>query len=301
MTLNAIDRCDALEAALMARVGEIYAGALRTAIKKRAAFLRKIEDVDEGRIKPPKYYVDTGQVDKWREGFVRELIRQNQVIEGIMEEINKAGAQAAEMIRDTMPEYWEINRAEAVDRFSVEMENAGIDGTFEKQTRRQIEILLSENESPFSKLAYMNLGQNLAVRRRLQNELAQAAILGESQSQIIKRIRNVTGQAQWQAKRVAQTERTRVQSQARWEAGNEAMALGVKVINEWSARMVNTRDTHAALDGKVALQGEYFPGSPLRYPGDPTAPAGEVINCHCVLVPDVLRDGQMVVDGRVVG
>lgn len=301
MTLNAIDRCDALEAALMARVGEIYAGALRTAIKKRAAFLRKIEAVDEGRIKPPKYYVDTGQVDKWREGFVRELIRQNQVIEGIMEEINKAGAQAAEMIRDTMPEYWEINRAEAVDRFSVEMENAGIDGTFEKQTRRQIEILLSENESPFSKLAYMNLGQNLAVRRRLQNELAQAAILGESQSQIIKRIRNVTGQAQWQAKRVAQTERTRVQSQARWEAGNEAMALGVKVINEWSARMVNTRDTHAALDGKVALQGEYFPGSPLRYPGDPTAPAGEVINCHCVLVPDVLRDGQMVVDGRVVG
>ena len=301
MTLNAIDRCDALEAALMARVGEIYAGALRTAIKKRAAFLRKIKAVDEGRIKPPQYYVDTGQVDKWREGFVRELIRQNQVIEGIMEEINKAGAQAAEMIRDTMPEYWEINRAEAVDRFSVEMENAGIDGTFEKQTRRQIEILLSENESPFSKLAYMNLGQNLAVRRRLQNELAQAAILGESQSQIIKRIRNVTGQAQWQAKRVAQTERTRVQSQARWEAGNEAMALGVKVINEWSARMVNTRDTHAALDGKVALQGEYFPGSPLRYPGDPTAPAGEVINCHCVLVPDVLRDGQMVVDGRVVG
>lgn len=301
MTLNAIDRCDALEAALMARVGEIYAGALRTAIKKRAAFLRKIKAVDEGRIKPPQYYVDTDQVDKWREGFVRELMRQENVIEGIMEEINKAGAQAAEMIRDTMPEYWEINRAEAVDRFSVEMENAGIDGTFEKQTRRQIEILLSENESPFSKLAYMNLGQNLAVRRRLQNELAQAAILGESQGQIIKRIRNVTGQAQWQAKRVAQTERTRVQSQARWEAGNEAMALGVKVINEWSARMVNTRDTHAALDGKVALQGEYFPGSPLRYPGDPTAPAGEVINCHCVLVPDVLRDGQMVVDGRVVG
>ena len=301
MSVNAIERCDALEADLMTRIAEIYAGELRTAIKKRAAFLRKIKAVDEGRIKPPQYYVDTGQVDKWREGFVRELIRQNQVIEGIMEEINKAGAQAAEMIRDTMPEYWEINRAEAVDRFSVEMENAGIDGTFEKQTRRQIEILLSENESPFSKLAYMNLGQNLAVRRRLQNELAQAAILGESQSQIIKRIRNVTGQAQWQAKRVAQTERTRVQSQARWEAGNEAMALGVKVINEWSARMVNTRDTHAALDGKVALQGEYFPGSPLRYPGDPTAPAGEVINCHCVLVPDVLRDGQMVVDGRVVG
>lgn len=293
--MDAIDRCDALEAALMTRVSEIYAGALRTAIKKKAAFLRKIKAVDEGRIKPPQYYVDTDQVEKWREGFVRELIRQENVIEGIMDELKKAGVQAADLIRGAMPEYYAINRDEAVGILSD-----GFDGTFRKQTRRQIEIILDERESPFSKLAYQNLGQSPAIRRRLQNELAQAAILGESQAQLVKRIRAVTGQAQWQAKRVAQTERTRVQSQARWDAGNEAMALGVKVVNEWSARMVNTRDTHAELDGKVALQGEYFPGSPLRYPGDPTAPAKEVINCHCVLIPDVLMDGQMVVDGKVV-
>ena len=296
MNVNAIDRCDALETSLMDRVGEIYAGALRTAIKKRAAFLRKIKAVDEGRIKPPQYYIDTDQVKKWREGFVRELIRQENVIEGIMDELNKAGVQAADLIRDMMPEYYAINRDEAVQILSD-----GFDGTFRKQTRRQIEILLDEGESPFSKLAYRNLGQNTAVRRRLQNELGQATILGESQAKLIKRIIAVTGQAQWQAERVAQTERTRVQSQARWDAGNEAMTLGVKVANEWAARMINTRDTHAALDGKVALQGEYFPGSPLRYPGDPTAPAREVINCHCVLIPDVLMDGQMVVDGKVVG
>lgn len=294
--MDAIDRCDALEAALMTRVSEIYAGALRTAIKKKAAFLRKIKAVDEGRIKPPQYYVDTDQVERWREGFVRELIRQENVIEGIMDELKKAGVQAADLIRGAMPEYYAINRDEAVGILSD-----GFDGTFRKQTRRQIETILDERESPFSKLAYQNLGQSPAIRRRLQNELAQAAILGESQAQLVKRIRAVTGQAQWQAKRVAQTERTRVQSQARWDTGNEAMALGVKVVNEWSARMVNTRDTHAELDGKVALQGEYFPGSPLRYPGDPTAPAKEVINCHCVLIPDVLMDGQMVVDGKVVG
>ena len=295
MTVNAIDRCDALESALMARVGEIYAGALRIAIKKKAAFLRKIEAVDEGRIKPPQYYIDTDQVEKWRQGFVRELIRQENVIDGIMDELEKAGVKAADLIRGTMPEYYAINREEAVETLSN-----GFDGTFKEQTRRQIKILLDERESPFSKLAYQNLGKSLAIRRRLQNELAQATILGESQSQLIKRIRAVTGQAQWQAKRVAQTERTRVQSQARWDAGNEAMALGVKVVNEWSARMVNTRDTHAELDGKVALQGEYFPGSPLRYPGDPTAPALEVINCHCVLIPGVLKNGQMVVNGKVV-
>lgn len=296
MTVNAIERCDELEASLMARLGSIYADALRTATKKRAAFLRKIKAVDEGQIKPPKYYIDTDQVDKWRRGFVRELIRQEKVIEGIMEELNKAGAQAADLIRDTMPEYYAINREEAVQILSD-----GFDGSFRKQTRRQVETILTDSITPFSRLAYQNLGRNTAIRRRLEHELSQATILGESQEKLIKRIMNVTGQAQWQAKRVAQTERTRVQSQARWEAGNEAMALGVRVVNEWSARMINTRDTHAELDGKVALQGEYFPGSPLRYPGDPTAPAHEVINCHCVMIPDVLRKGQMVVNGKVVG
>lgn len=301
MTVNAIDRCNALEAALMARVGSIYADALRTATKKRAAFLRKIEAIDEGRIKPPQYYIDTDQVDKWRQGFVRELIRQENVIEGIMEELNRAGVQAADEIQNMMPEYYAINREEAVELLSDGMHNAGLDGSFRQQTRRQIETILTDLQPPFSRLAYQNLGRNPAIRRRLEHELSQATILGESQEKLIKRIMAVTGQAQWQAKRVAQTERTRVQSQARWDAGNEAMALGVRVINEWSARMINTRDTHAELDGKVALQGEYFPGSPLRFPGDPSAPAGEVINCHCVMIPDVLREGQMVVNGKVVG
>lgn len=299
--MDAIARGDALEAALTARIGEIYASALRTATKKKAAFLRKIKAVDDGRIKPPKYYVDADRVDKWREGFVRELIRQENVIDGIMEELNKAGTEAAEVIRDAMPEYWAMNEAEAAERLNVGMQNAGLDGTLRSHTKQQIKVLLQENESPFSRLAYMNLGRNTAVRRRLQNELAQATILGEDQRQIIKRIRAVTGQAQWQAKRVAQTERTRVQSQARWEQGNQAVAMGVRVYNEWSARMVNTRDTHAELDGKCALQGEYFPGSPLRYPGDPTAPAGEVINCQCVLIPNVLVGNQRVEDGKVVG
>jgi hypothetical protein len=299
--VNAIDRCNALEAALMARVGSIYADALRNATKKRAAFLRKIEAIDEGRIKPPQYYIDTDQVDKWRQGFVRELIRQENVIEGIMEELNRAGVQAADEIKSTMPEYYAINREEAVELLSDGMHNAGLDGSFRQQTRRQIETILTDLQPPFSRLAYQNLGRNPAIRRRLEHELSQATILGESQEKLIKRIMAVTGQAQWQAKRVAQTERTRVQSQARWDAGNEAMALGVRVINEWSARMINTRDTHAELDGKVALQGEYFPGSPLRFPGDPSAPAGEVINCHCVMIPDVLREGQMVVNGKVVG
>lgn len=278
----------------MARINGIYADALKQAVKEQAAFLKKIKDIDEGRIKPPQYYVDRGQVDKWRQGFTRELLRKQQVIEGIIKRLNAAGIEAGDVILKSMKEIWRVNREETAKLLQSEAKKAGINVNFAQYDAHQIDVLMQENQSPFSKIAYKNLGQNPAVRRRLQNELSQATILGESQQKIIKRIRAVTGQAQWQARRVAQTERTRVQSQARWMTGQEAAEMGINVANRWSTRMVNSRDTHIALNGKWAKQGERFPGSILRFPGDPEASAGEVINCHCRLSPHVLLEGERI-------
>ena len=59
--------------------------------------------------------------------------------------------------------------------------------------------------------------------------------------------------------------------------------------------MRNTRDSHAALNGVVIAENEKFRtiwGNELRYPGDPSAPAKEIINCYCVLIPDVLLPGE---------
>lgn len=298
--MDAVERSDAIEQATMTRVIEIYTGALRKALKNKKAFLRKIADVDSGKIKPPQYYVDRGEVEKWREGFVRALIRKDEVIDGIMEQLNAAGADAAALIRDSMVDIYNANRQEATDRLSLAAKQLGVSATFSKYEKRQIDVLLQEHQSPFSRMAYQNMGQNPAIRRRLQNELAQATILGENQREIIKRIRKVTGQTVAQARRVAQTERTRVQSQARWQAGNEAEQMGLKVYNIWRTRMVRSRESHIALNGKAAMQGERFPGSVLRYPGDPDGRAADVINCHCVLEPHILRRGYRVTDdGRV--
>ena len=292
--MDAIERSDAIEQATMTRVVEIYTGALRKALKSKKAFLQKIADVDSGKIKPPQYYVDRGEVDKWREGFVRELMRQNKVIDGIMEQLNAAGADAAALIRDSMVDIYNANRQEATETLALEAGQMGVYATFAQYDKRQIAVLLQEQQSPFSRLAYQNMGQNPAIRRRLQNELAQATILGESQRDIIKRIRKVTGQTVAQARRVAQTERTRVQSQARWQAGNEAAAMGLRVYNTWATRMINSRESHIRLNGKSALQGERFPGSVLRFPGDPEGPAREVINCFCVLVPNLLAPDEYI-------
>lgn len=292
--MDAIELSDAIEQATMTRVIEIYTGALRKALKSKKSFLRKIADVDSGKIKPPQYYVDRGEVDKWRQGFIRELMRQNKVIDGIMAQLNEAGAEASALIRDSMVDIYQANREETTGRLAYEADEIGIGATFAQYDKRQIGVLIQKEQSPFSKIAYNNLGRNPAIRRMLQNELAQATILGESQEKIIKRIRKVTGQTVAQARRVAQTERTRVQSQARWQAGNEAAAMGLRVYNTWSTRMINSRESHIALNGKSALQGERFPGSVLRFPGDPDGKAADVINCHCVLEPHILRRNEYI-------
>lgn len=295
--MDAYEAANSIEEQAMTRVREIYTAALRRALKKHKAFLQTVEAVRTGKKKPPAFYVNQGDdaVERWKQGFIRELIRQERVIEGIVAELNAAGVEAADVIRGSMADIYQTNRDEAVQLISAGADRAGVNMTFAQFDNRQIAVILQENESPMSKIAYNNLGNNPAIRRRLQNELAQATILGEGQHKLIKRIRKVTGMSVSQARRVAQTERTRVQSQARWQAGEEAMAAGGGVYNTWSTSMFNSRDTHISLNGKKAMQGDAFvtsAGNSLKYPGDPSAPASEVINCHCVLVPGVLLPGE---------
>ncbi len=276
---------DKLMKGLDKRLNGIYNTALKKALADQKSFLAKIADVDAGRIKPPAFYDTPEKILKWRQGFTRELLRKEKVIEGIKEQLDTAGAKAAPVIRDAMADVYAVNRTFTADGLASQ-----VNITFAQYDKRQIDILLNDTMSPFSKIAYKNMGANPAIRRRLQNEMSQAIINGESQRDIVKRIRAVTGQSKYQATRVAQTERTRIQSQARADTLTEAEALGVKTTKEWSARMVNTRDTHAALDGKVIPSDEPFitiDGNRLMYPGDPNAPAGEVISCHCVLIPGV--------------
>lgn len=57
---------------------------------------------------------------------------------------------------------------------------------------------------------------------------------------------------------------------------------------EWMASLdSNTRDTHAELNGEIVRVDEPFTRAsfPMMFPGDPGAPAEEVINCRCTMLP----------------
>lgn len=268
------------------RIADIYSQALKQAIKDQKSFLKKIADIDSGKIKPPAFYDTPEKLLKWRQGYTRELIRRENVVERIARQLNAAGVDVHPIIQSTMVDIYGENRAYTIHT----IQRSGGTVSFQPVNQKQINVILQQTQTPFSKIAFKNLGNNPLVVGRLQSELTQSALLGESQRDVIKRIRKVTRQSQYQAQRVAQTESLRVMNQARYDAATEAEAMGLKMTKEWSARLVNTRETHANLDGVKVAHDEAFvtsAGNKLMYPGDPSAPADEIINCHCVLITDV--------------
>ncbi len=119
----------------------------------------------------------------------------------------------------------------------------------------------------------------------LKNLLAEAYDNGWSMGEVEKGIKDVYKYAgDIRARTIARTEMLRAVNGGTL-AGYDQGGVQKK---EWLASMdANTRDTHAALNGEIVRVGEPFTrGSvPMDFPGDPTAPAEEVINCRCAILP----------------
>jgi len=98
------------------------------------------------------------------------------------------------------------------------------------------------------------------------------------------------------AETIARTESTRVTSLARREAFRQTVDdLGLdrsQIRRVWNATNDGrTRDSHRDMDGQeVAFDAPFISGlgNRLMYPGDPSAPAEDVINCRCVVTNRVL-------------
>ena len=89
---------------------------------------------------------------------------------------------------------------------------------------------------------------------------------------------------EWRADRIARTE-----TAGAMNAGVDAWgaATGSRWRRQWWSSLDNrVRPTHRAAHGQVRRWGETFAvgDAELRYPGDPSGPPGEVINCRCSLL-----------------
>lgn len=125
---------------------------------------------------------------------------------------------------------------------------------------------------------------------RVRMSLAEGVGLSESLSELASRASQIIDEARTgQALTVARTEAVSAFNFASAEAWRQS---GQVEQMEWlSARDSAVRPTHADADGEISGINEGFDvgGSTLAFPGDPSGPPEETINCRCTLLP-VLSD-----------
>jgi hypothetical protein len=116
-------------------------------------------------------------------------------------------------------------------------------------------------------------------------------------TQRIDQVLSVSGSERWRnrARTVARTETMAAVNGGAWRGAQlEALERGDPApFKVWlSTDDDRTRPTHKAADGQRTLLTEPFVvgGARLMYPGDPTGPAAEVIQCRCTVLPVVLGE-----------
>lgn len=124
---------------------------------------------------------------------------------------------------------------------------------------------------------------NSTTKGRLKKTLAEGVKEGEGIPELSKRVKNVFKLRKGSdAVRIARTEVLSASNGADIEAYDQS---GVIEKKEWLATMDDrVRPWHAEMDAEVVnLRSKFSNG--LMFPGDPSAPADEIINCRCTTLP----------------
>ena len=139
---------------------------------------------------------------------------------------------------------------------------------------------------------------NDTTKKKLKKVLTEAIEEGDSIAEQTKKLIAASDEMfaedeKWRAELIARTE-----SCSTMNAGaNELYKSEGVQMKEWvSVQDDRTRDSHLMMDGVVVPITEKFDvppsenteGAYMDYAGDPTAPAGQVVNCRCTVAPFVL-------------
>ena len=118
---------------------------------------------------------------------------------------------------------------------------------------------------------------------KMNGEVLQGILQGESMEAISFRIQNVTDMNRSSAIRNARTMVTGAENKGRQDRREEAAKMGMIMKKKWIATEDNrTRETHRKIDGETVDYDAKFSNG-LLYPGDPNGAGAEVYNCRCTV------------------
>ena len=259
-------------ARLEKQLKDIYTQAYKEVKEQAAEVLAKMEFTPD--MTPQQRYVLATKYDR-----LKKLETQ---IGDVLKNVN---AEAVKMINGEMANVYKTNWSFMSD--SVK------EGVFPVLSKSEIKTILTEQITPFKKLAIDTLKDSAQIKQQLTRELVSGIMQGESIPQIAKRIRGTFESNLSRSVKIARTETTRVENSARQDVAETASKSGLPMKKKWVATQdERTRDSHSAADGQVVDYDEPFivGGEELMYPGDENGSAENVINCRCTMVSFVDKD-----------
>lgn len=240
-------------------------------------------------------YTDEQMFNRWwvaQEGRGRHIER---VAEDMSARLEDSAKIARDYTNGVLPKVYTINHNSAMDLAEKSAMEQGVEGiNFNLVTEEAVARLVTGSrelrpykpvEIDLPKINNYNYG-------RLQNELLQGILQGETPSAIAERFRRVSNMTEKASIRNARTAVTGAQNRANIDAWEELEGQGCETYKMWLATNDDrTRETHSQAESDYGSEENAIPydepfsvgDDELMYPADPNGSPEEIYNCRCTM------------------
>ena len=258
----------------------IYSTAQKDIQKKADEYFDKFKKADKEKrklVKAGKLTED--EYKSWRQNKIMYGKRFTAMKEDVAKQLLNVNQTATAYINGELPEVYAMNYNALADTVD------GVGGySFTLVDRDTVKHLATTDKSllPFRELdPTKDIPWNM---KKINSQVLQGIIQGESIPNISKRIMNVQEMNKDAAIRSARTIVTGAENKGRMDSYKRAEADGIILEKEWIATSdARTRDWHNELDGQTIPIDKPFENAigKIMFPGDPSADGANVYNCRC--------------------
>lgn len=273
-------------AAMESHLEGVYDRAHRELQKKSDAYFEQFRKADERK----RELVESGKMsaedyEDWRKNKMMYGKRFTAMKQQIAAEYANVNETALAYINGELPDVYSLN----YNALATDVDGVG-GYSFTLTDANTVKYLATTDNSllPYKQL---DKAKDIAwSTKKINAEVLQGIIQGESVRDISKRLLTVTTMEKNAALTNARTMVTGAQNKGRLDSYARAEADGIILQKEWMATNDSrTRHWHAMLDGQQRDQDKPFDSEygKIMYPGDPSAHPANVYNCRCTMVANV--------------
>jgi SPP1 gp7 family putative phage head morphogenesis protein len=266
----------------------IYARAEKELQEKVDAYFKRFEELDAKK----RALVDDGKLTegeyaRWRQNKIMTGKHWTAMKEQAAQELLQANRTAQEYINGRLPSVYSLN----YNSMGEAIEGAVSGYSFELVDAPTVKNLATSDKTL---LPYKYVDGKKDVRwntQKVNSEVLQGIVQGESIPNIAKRLQNVTEMNRASAIRNARTTVTSAENKGRMDSLHRAAEKGVITRKVWMAAIdARTREAHRLLDGQEQEIDDPFKSidGDIMFPGDPDARPEMVYNCRCTLTYKVV-------------